>query len=165
MFFFGVDQKPASRSLQRSHTAKNVHSVCGSTPRHARARQSIDCPLEKAPIHGNCRSCYAVDETSNPNYTLIPATAGTRGISLDGHHGIQLLLWPPREFGHVDIRPSGVLELRCLLLHRLHRGALPWGGSLRDLHSLHRHGTAAGWENAMTPTRGNGAANLEPRSG
>ena len=150
-----------------------MHSVCGSTPRHARARQSIDCPLEKAPIHGNCRSCYAVDETGNPNYTLIPATAGTRGISLDGHHGIQLLLWPDRrDFEHVDIRPSGVLELRCLLLHRgrwggnlrglrcLHRGAL-----LRDLHRLHRHGTAIGWENAMTSTSGNGVANLEPRSG
>ena len=28
-----------------------------------------------------------------------------------------------------------------------------------------RHGTATGWENAMTSTSGNGAANLEPRSG
>ena len=89
-----------------------------------------------------------MDETRNPNYTLIPATAGTRGISLDGHHGIQLLvardldIWlvvvdadpDRRDVFHVDIRPSGVLDLRCLLLHRLHRGALRWGGSLRGLH-------------------------------
>ena len=111
-------------------------------------------------------SLYSYPSGKAATYSVRSCCLTTRGISLDGHHGIQLLLWPDRrDFEHVDIRPSGVLELRCLLLHRLHRGALRWGGSLRDLHRLHRHGTAIGWENAMTSASGNGVANLEPRSG